>query len=172
MDSIERTAYPRFPRTLTLKDLQVLFSPRPEETEWAKGYSRSPDRRLALLVLLKCFQFLRHFPALGSIPPEVVEHISASLAMPPQQEISYPAGHTALYRHHKAIRTLLGVKPYTDEHTRNLAIGLAHEAAGMVDTRADIINITIEELVRRGYELPVFRTLDEIAEKAHFLAES
>ncbi|MBF8179150.1 Tn3 family transposase [Herminiimonas contaminans] len=172
MASVERTAYPRFPRTLTLKDLQVLFSPRPEEAEWAQSFSRSPDRRLALLVLLKCFQFLRHFPALESIPSEVVEHVAATLAMPPKQKITYPASHTALYRHHKAIRALLGVKPYTDAQTRKLTIRLAHEAARMVDTRTDIINITIQELVRLGYELPVFRTLDEIAEHAHFLAET
>lgn len=115
MASIERTAYPRFPRTLTLKDLQVSFSPRPEEAEWARNFSRNPDRRLALLVLLKCSQFLRHFPALEAIPAEVVEHVSATLAMPPEQKIEYPVGHTALYRHHKAIRALLGVKPYTDD---------------------------------------------------------
>ena len=143
MASIERTAYPRFPRTLTLKDLQVSFSPRPEEAEWAQNFSRSPDRRLALLVLLKCFQFLRHFPALEAIPAEVVEYVSATLAMPSQQKIDYPAGHTALYRHHKAIRALLGVKPYTDAQTSELTIRIANEAAGMVYTRTDIINNTI-----------------------------
>lgn len=171
MASIERTAYPRFPRTLTLKDLQVAFSPKPEEMEWAMCYSRSPDRRLALLVLLKCFQFMRHFPALDEIPGEVIEHIAATLAMPAAQTISYPASPTALYRHHKAIRTLLGVKAYTDAQTRPLAIELARNAADVVDTRTDIINITIEELIRLGYELPVFRTIDDIAEQAHTAAE-
>lgn len=170
MASIERTAYPRFPRTLTLKDLQTSFSPRPDETEWAQGFSRSPERRLALLVLLKCFQFLRHFPALEAIPPEVVEHVAATMAMPAEQVIEY-ASNTAMYRHHKAIRTLLGVKPYTDAHTRPLAIGIAKAAASVVDTRSDIINITVEELVRLGFELPVFRTLDEIAEQVHAAAE-
>ena len=69
MASIERTAYPRFPRTLTLKDLQMSFTPRPEEIEWAQGFARTPDRRLALLVNLKCFQFLRHFPPVEAISP-------------------------------------------------------------------------------------------------------
>lgn len=172
MASIERTAYPRFPRTLTLKDLQTSFTPRPEETEWAQGFARTPDRRLALLVMLKCFQFLRHFPAVEAIPAEVVEHVSASLGMQPAQHVTYPVAHTALYRHHKAIRALLGVKPYTDAQTRTLAIKIAQEAAGVVDTRIDIINITIEELVRCGYELPAFRTLDDIAEQAHVTAET
>ncbi len=172
MASIERTAYPRFPRTLTLKDLQTSFTPRPEEIEWAQGFARTPERRLALLVNLKCFQFLRHFPAVGAVPAAVVEHVSASLGMQPVQHITYPAAPTARYRHHKAIRSLLGIKPYTDAQTRLLAIRLAEEAAGVVDTRVDIINITIEELVRLGYELPSFGTLDEIAAHAHAAAES
>ncbi|WP_051320557.1 DUF4158 domain-containing protein [Cupriavidus sp. amp6] len=70
------------------------------------------------------------------------------------------------------IRTLLGIKPYTDAQTRLVAIRLAGEAAGVVDTRVDILNITIDELVRLGYELPAFRTLDEIAEQAHAVAEA
>lgn len=160
MASIERTAYPQFPRTLTLRDLQTSFSPRPEESEWAIGFSRSPDRRLALLVQLKCFQFLRHFPPLDTIPPEIIEHIAATLAMPPAQAVAYSSGTKALYRHHRAIRTLLGVKSYTDAETRPIAIEVARGAAAVVDTRTDIINIAIEELVRLGYELPAFRTLD------------
>lgn len=171
MASIERTAYPRFPRTLTLKDLQSSFTPRPQEIEWAHQHSRTQERRLALLVLLKCFEFLRHFPALEVIPVELVEHVSATLGMAPIEKIEF-ASLATLYRHHKAIRELLGVKPYTDEQTRKLTSRIAQDAAGIVETRADIINITIEELVRLGYELPVFRTLDEIAEQAHSTAEA
>lgn len=171
MASIERTAYPRFPRTLTLKDLQASFTPKPEEIEWAQRHSRTPERRLALLVLLKCFEFLRHFPALEAIPAELVEHVSATQGMVPTEKVEF-ASLATLYRHHKAIRELLGVKPYTDGQTRKLTIQIAQQAASIVETRVDIINITVEELVRLGYELPVFRTLDEIAEQAHSAAES
>lgn len=167
MASIERTAYPRFPRTLTLKDLQSSFTPRAEETEWACRSARRPMRQLALLVQLKCFQFLRHFPAVEAIPAAIVEHVAATLGAPSVQALEYPAAHTALYRDHKAVRELLGVRPYTDAHTRKLAIRLANAAASVVETRADIINIVVEELVRLGHELPVFRTLDDIAEQAH-----
>lgn len=171
MASIERTAYPRFPRTLTLKDLQASFTPKPEEIEWAQQHARTADRRLAILVLLKCFEFLRHFPALDAIPAEVVEHVSATLGMAPTDKIEF-ASLATLYRHHKAIRELLGVRPYTDGQTRTQAIQIAQQAAGIVETRVDIINITIEELVRLGYELPAFRTLDEISEQAHSAAEA
>jgi TnpA family transposase len=172
MASIERTAYPRFPRTLTLKDLQTTFTPRPEEIEWGNGFARAPDRRLALLVNLKCFQFLRYFPPIDVIPPDVVEHVSASLGMQPVRNITYPDTHTSPYRHHKAIRTLLGVKPCVETKMVTVATGIAQRAAAVVDTRVDIINITIEELVRQGHELPAFSTLDELAETAHAAVES
>jgi hypothetical protein len=55
---------------------------------------------LALLVLLKCFEFLRHFPALEVIPVELVEHVSATLGMAPTERIEF-ASLAKLYRHHK-----------------------------------------------------------------------
>lgn len=171
MASIERTAYPRFPRVLTLKDVQTSFTPRQDEIEWATKFARGTDSRLALLVLLKCFLFLRHFPPVESIPEDIVEHVSASLGMAPIRTISY-ANPTALYRHHKVIRDLLGVEPYTDAQTRPLAVTLALKAAAVVETRVDIINCVIEDLIRQGHELPVFRTLDDIAEQVHADAQT
>ncbi|MCY1207763.1 hypothetical protein D9M68_108740 [compost metagenome] len=84
MASIERTAYPRFPRTLALKDLQASYTPRPKEIEWAQGFASTAERRLALLVNLKCFQFPRHFAAVEAVPAEVFEHVSARLGMAPR----------------------------------------------------------------------------------------
>lgn len=172
MASIERTAYPRFPRTLTLKDLQTSFTPGPEEIDWASQHARRPDRCLSLLVLLKCFQFLRHFPAPEAIPPAIVEHVAATLGMKPATNgPQSPAAHNTLYRDHRAIRELLHVQPFTDGRTGRLAMHIAQEAATVVETRVDVINIVIEELVRHGHELPAFRTLDEIAEAAHASAQ-
>lgn len=56
--------------------------------------------------------------------------------------------------------------------TRPITVEISQRAAAIVDTRVDIINITVEELVRSGYELPAFSTLDTIAEKAHAAVES
>lgn len=64
------------------------------------------------------------------------------------------------------------MRPYTDAQTRPLAIQIAQQAASVVETRVDIISITVVELMRLGYELPVFRTLDEISEQAHSAAEA
>src|ERR1017187_652218 len=110
MASIERTAYPRFPRVLTTLDLQRFFSPEPQELEWAASPARGTTQRLALMVQLKCFQYLHHFAAVDQIPPEVVEHIAACMGMAPQREITYPKAHRSLYRHHEAVRELLGVR--------------------------------------------------------------
>ncbi|RTL27605.1 MAG: DUF4158 domain-containing protein, partial [Burkholderiales bacterium] len=173
MASLERTAYPRFPRTITLKDLQTSFTPTADEIHWINSNARGPEMRTALGTLLKCFQYLHHFPAVESVPPEVVQHVSATLGLPQSSQIGYWGKLTAtMYRHHKAIRELLGVRSYDERHARKLLIQIAHDTAAVVNTRSDLINVAINELVRLGYELPAFRTLDDIAEKVHSAAES
>jgi hypothetical protein len=154
MASIERTAYPRFPRLLTTLDLQRFFSPAPQELEWVVKPARGTAQRLALMVQLKCFQYLHHFAAVDQIPPEVVEHIAACMGMPPQREITYPNAHRSLYRHHDAVRELLGVRSFTGPRARADAARIAREVCHIVSTRTDIINILISELIRIGYELP------------------
>jgi TnpA family transposase len=171
MASIERTAYPRFPRLLTTLDLQRFFSPAPQELEWVDKPARGAAQCLALMVQLKCFQYLHHFIAVDQIPPEVVEHIAACLGMPPQREITYPKAHRSLYRHHEAVRELLGVRSFTGPRARADAARIAREVCRVVNTRTDIINILISELVRIGYELPSFGTLLKIAEREHEAAE-
>lgn len=167
MASLERTAYPRFPRTMTLKDLQTSFTPTPEEISWVQNFARSADRRLALLVQLKCFQHLHYFCAVEQTPPEVVDHVAACLAMPSPSLIIYPQAHRSLYRHHEAIRKLLGVRPYIGAESRRATTQIALAASQVVDTRTDVINIVIEGLIERGYELPSFSTLVTIAEQVH-----
>lgn len=173
MATIERTAYPRFQRTITLKDLQTFFTPSPEEVEWVNSKARGNVPRNALATLLKCFQYLHYFPEVSGVPPEVVQHVSASLGYPPASEIQYWGDQTAtMYRHHKAIRTLLGVQAYDEKDGRKLLVQIAHDTASVVNTRTDLINIAINELVRLGYELPAFRTIDDVAEQVHTAAEA
>lgn len=171
MASIERTAYPRFPKLLTPHDLERFFSPSAEDTEWVKSFARQADRQLALMVQLQCFAYLHHFIAIKQIPPEVVQHVAACMGIAPQDEIRYPDAHRSLYRHHEAIRKLVGIKAYSGPVARAEAIKIAREASAVVNTRIDIINIVISELVREGYELPSFGTLVKIAEKQHEAAE-
>ncbi len=173
MSSIERTAYPRFPRVITLKELQQSFTPTPEEVEWVTSNSRGQHPRVGLATMLKCFQHLHHFPAAPDVPSEIVEHISASLGLTPVQQLDYGGDLThTMYRHHRKIRELLVIKPYDEKAGRALILKTARDAAELVNTRIDLINITINEMVRLGWELPVFRTLDDICEAIHAAAEA
>ena len=45
MASIERTAYPRFPKLLMPHYLKRLFSPTAEEVTGVEGFARKADRR-------------------------------------------------------------------------------------------------------------------------------
>jgi hypothetical protein len=166
MASIERTAYRRFPRLLTPHDLQRLFTPSAEDLDWVRANARTDDRQPALMVQFKCFQYLHHFIAVSEIPPEVVEHIAACMGLPAQQEITYPGAHRSLYRHHEAIREHLGVRAFSGPRARADAARIARDACRAVNTRIDVINILISELVRTGYERPTYSALLKIAEKA------
>jgi hypothetical protein len=72
MTSIERTAYPRFGRLVTAREL-VELSPTPDEVTWAKGRTRSDAHLLALVTSLKCLQRLGYFPRQDRVPEVVVD---------------------------------------------------------------------------------------------------
>ena len=80
MTSIERTAYPRFGRVITARELEAL-SPSPEEIVWARERSRGGEHLLGLLVALKCFQRLGYFPRGDRVPELVVERVRDCLGL-------------------------------------------------------------------------------------------
>jgi Domain of unknown function (DUF4158) len=61
MASIERTAYPRFRRFVTARELASL-RPAEDEVAWARARARSDEHLLALVLALRCFQRLGYFP--------------------------------------------------------------------------------------------------------------
>jgi len=79
--SIDRTAYPRFRRSVPIKELQESFTPSGPEIEWARERTRTPEHLLALLLLLKAFQRLGCFPDLFEVPLPVVDHIRGVLGL-------------------------------------------------------------------------------------------
>ncbi|WP_420078682.1 DUF4158 domain-containing protein [Streptomyces sp. JL4002] len=62
MTSIERTAYPRFKRLITARELHVFFTPSEEERAWAEETADSDEHQLALLLALKSYQRMGCFP--------------------------------------------------------------------------------------------------------------
>jgi hypothetical protein len=81
MANLERTAYPRFARVITARDLAQQYTPDENEVGWVS--TRSHAGRLGLLVLLKTFQQLHYFPEIESVPSEIVAHIRSVLRLPP-----------------------------------------------------------------------------------------
>jgi hypothetical protein len=80
MALVDRTAYPRLPATVSGRELAETFTPTAEEAQWACTAIAGPGTRLLLLVLLKCYQRLGHFPQLDQVPAAVTEHVHAQAA--------------------------------------------------------------------------------------------
>lgn len=166
MASAERTAYPRFSRVFTSRELQDVYTPTPEEVLFARLHVRNNAGLLSFLVLLKCFQRLQYFPPLPDVPAPVVDHVRTCLHIPPDLPLGCDQPKT-LYRYHASLREHLNVKAYKGKAARHTAVQAAYQAAKVMDQQTDLINATIDELVRQKYELPAFSTIDRIVERVH-----
>jgi len=167
MASVERTAYPRFKRSPLAKELDALYTPTDEELNFALKFARKPQFRFGLLVLLKSFQRLGYFPAIGDVPSSVIQHIQTASDLGAVTLPTYEESRT-LYRHHQAIRERLGVSAWGD-HGLRIAGEAMSTAAKVMDNPADLINVAIEELVRQRIELPAFSTLDRLSRRVRTL---
>jgi hypothetical protein len=170
MASIERTAYPRFRRTPSTKELESLYTPTDDELGFAQRLARKTPSRFGLLLLLKSFQRLGYFPAIDEIPLAIVQHVRAVCGIDEDVSPHYAELRT-LYRHHRAIRKRLGVSPWGDDGL-SIATEAMSTAAGVMDNPADLINVAIEELVRLRVELPAFSTLDRLSRRVRTLINS
>jgi hypothetical protein len=72
-----------------------------------------------------------------------------------------PSDHSRYY-YAAAIRDYLKVTTFDRKAQTIIATAIA-QAAEVMDHPADLINVGIEELVRKSYELPAFSTLDRLA---------
>lgn len=83
MASVERTAYPRFKRIISERELAQFFTPDEAEIAWAaKRTHDRPESRLTLLVLLKSCARLGYFPGLGEVPALVIACVRAAAGLP------------------------------------------------------------------------------------------
>ncbi|MFC8095412.1 DUF4158 domain-containing protein [Streptomyces sp. NPDC057301] len=160
MASVERTAYPRFKRTMTSRELHQAFTPGTAEVIWARGKARSPEHLLALVVLLKSYQKLGYFPDLDDVPKLVVEHVRGLLELGDEVEPRHDSTRTAA-RQRDFVRERLGVR-YDPEQARQVAAAALYEAVQTKDNPADLINVALEKLVKARLQLPGYTTLDEM----------
>src|SRR6266542_1206872 len=159
MTSVERTAYPRFGRVVTARELDG-FRPLPDEIAWARGRTRSDEHLLALVVSLKCFQRLGYFPRGELVPDVVVGHVRDCLALD-RRTIPDGAERTAEWQR-ELVRERVGAV-FDPERARLVAEGAIRAAAGVKNHPPDLINVALELLVKESLELPGFSTLDRMA---------
>ena len=62
MASIDRTAYPRFKRTISVRELREAYSPSLDALEWARQMTDSEEALLSLTMCLKCCQRMPAIP--------------------------------------------------------------------------------------------------------------
>jgi Domain of unknown function (DUF4158) len=155
--SIDRTAYPTFKR-MAPPDLADAFTPSDDEIEWARDKTSADAHLLALTVWLKSYRRLGYFPKLEDVPDVVVEHVRDALKLPAGVAVEVDAARTAK-RQRDLVRKRLGVK-YNSAQARGFAEEAIEQAAQTKDNPADLINVALDVLVKKGCELPGNTTLD------------
>lgn len=163
MTSIDRTAYPRFHGSVSARELIEEFTPTADETGWAREKTTADQTFLVLVIWLKCYQRLRHFPALDEVPDAVVGHIRTALELPDDLAVQAGAVRSAA-RYRGYVRERLGAK-YDASDVRGIAEAAIRAAAVTKDNPADLINVALEELQGSGRELPGYTTLDRMVAK-------
>ena len=157
MTSIDRTAYPTFKR-MAPRDLAEAFTPSDEEIDWARDKTSTDPHLLALAVWLTSYRRLGYFPKLADVPDVVVGHVRDALKLPDNVAPEVDANRTAK-RHRDLIRKQLGVK-YNSAEARGFAEAAIEEASQTKDNPADLINVALDVLMKKGCELPGYTTLD------------
>ncbi|MFD8937871.1 DUF4158 domain-containing protein [Streptomyces sp. NPDC059578] len=161
MTSIERTAYPRFERLITARELHVFFTPSEEERAWAEEAADSDEHQLALLLPLKSYQRMGCFPKAHDVPEQVVEFVRRAAALPEDTLPVYGSERTAKSQR-SMVRQRCGMR-YDGPGARALAEETMRIEAASKNNPADLINIALEKLVEPGLEIPRFSTLDAMA---------
>jgi Domain of unknown function (DUF4158) len=85
--ALERTAYPRFKRRPSAKELAEVYTPTAEELAFVRTMARGASPTLTLTVLLKSFERLGYMPRLQDVPFAIIGHIRSCLRLPPDTSL-------------------------------------------------------------------------------------
>ncbi|MEZ1439498.1 Tn3 family transposase [Pseudomonas shirazica] len=165
MASVERTAYPLLPSQLPAKELHRCYSLSDSEIEWVNNTAKSPALSIGLAIQLKVFQQLHYFVPFEELPQELISHVRQCLRYGARIAQRYSNPRT-LYRHQAAVRQYLQVTPFYSSDGLAITEEIARDCAVVLEQRVDLINAMLDELIQRGYELPAYSTLNNIAETA------
>ncbi|CAE6839086.1 hypothetical protein R69888_06895 [Paraburkholderia haematera] len=167
MSTVHETIYPVLPAEPGTAELKAAFTPTAAEIRFVRRQSRQEATAMLIMVQMKLLQRLGYFPMLSDVPPGSTDHIRTAMrarALPRTAIARYDISGTRI-RHQKLLRAWLDIRPFDADETAWLADLASGEARTKVEL-PDIINVLVEELVRRRYELPPLSTLQRIATQA------
>ena len=168
MTAPHETAYPRLTPDPSARELELHYTPSADELAFVHDLSKQPNIRLAVMLHLKTLPRRGQFGALSEIPERIVRHVADAMGyrrkFSSKDLEAYDA--SRMKREHIArVRDYLNVRPLGETGRRWLRT-VAEKAAQTKHMLPDIINVTVEEVYHHRYELPAFRTLDEMAAAA------
>jgi hypothetical protein len=137
--SVERTAYPRFKRIISDRELTQFFSPDEAEIAWAaKRTHERPESLLTLLVLLKSCARLGYFPGPDEVPVLVVARVRGAAGLP--EGVVPAAEERTVKRYRSWVREYLGLV-HDPARAREIAAGAMEEAAAVRASVVDLVNV-------------------------------
>ena len=167
MTTVHETIYPVLPAEPGAAELKAAFTPSAAEIRFVRRQSRQEASAVLIMVQLKLLQRLGYFPMLVEVPPAIVDHIPTSMrarALSRTAIARYDLSGTRI-RHQKLLRGWLDIRAFDASDAASLVELASAEARPKIEL-PDIINVLIEELVRRRHELPPLATLQRIATQA------
>ncbi|OWW18699.1 Tn3 family transposase [Noviherbaspirillum denitrificans] len=167
MTQVHETAYPRLKLDISAQELNSIYTPRRAELEFVTDQYRQIPKRVFMLVQLKLLQRLGYFVPLASVPPPIFAHICerAGWRTPNKTAIKrYDQSGSKSVRQ-QALRDFVGIQ-VMDETAERWIKQQAMQAAQTKQELPDIINVLIEELVQRRFELPGFTYLFRLARES------
>lgn len=166
MPTIDDTACPRLRASIPRVELDYFYTPTQDEIDLSKVATRLPSSQLGFLILLKTFQRLGYFTIVAKVPNQVTKHImkSSGLAHVELNDLVSYGQSSSRWKHQDLILSYLKVNPYSKEGEA-IVIEVMRKAVQTKDDLVDLINVSVEELIRKSIELPGFSILLKKAKK-------
>lgn len=166
MSSTNTCIYPTLD-DVSERTLQLYFTPSENELAFCKQYAKSHSQQTCFLVTLKVMKFLYRAPKCEEVPYSIVRQINR--AVTPQRFTKAAFTRYGLSgaraKHLNVIRGYLNLKPVTEE-TQTFLYEAALKTAKTKANPTDIVNASIEYLLRDQFELPELLVIERAARKA------
>lgn len=167
MTAIKRAAYPRFSKQYTPQELTHFFAPTQDEINFTRQVisANYPEPQLPLMLLLKSFQKLGYLPFIEEVPLQVQEFVASQLKR--EGDSIQPLPRMTRTRLRQAIYKYLKIKSF-GQGGKAAVEAITQQTARSMSDPADLINVAIEHLLLNHFELPSFKTLDELVNHVRF----